>query len=100
MPVTSEDLIAARLMPGRCVIEPVKAPDHSGAIILPENARTEQMWGRVVNAGTTKYGDAPGIEVGDWVVFERWAGAHFEMEDRSDLVVVRHENVLAVISDA
>jgi len=86
-------------MPGRCVIEPVKAPDRSGAIVLPENARTEQMWGRVVNAGTLTSGDIPCFKNGDYVVFERWAGAHFEMEDRSDLVVVRHENVLAVISD-
>jgi co-chaperonin GroES (HSP10) len=90
----AEDLITGRLMPGRCIIEPVKAPDHSGEIILPENARTEQMWGCVMNAG-----DNPAIQDGDYVVFERWAGAHFEMEDRSDLVLVRHENVLAVISD-
>lgn len=79
-------------MPGFCVIEPSPPPEISSVLIVPEKAQVQQTWGTVVNAGVNAEFDA-----GDRVIFNRWAGAHFEMEDRSDLVLVKHQDVLAVI---
>lgn len=95
MTVTADDLIDATLLGERCLVEPARV-ESEGGLVLPDTARTEQMWGTVLNAGPGE----PGFADGDTVIFQRWAGAHFERPDRSDLVLVRHKDVLVVISDA
>ena len=82
-----------KLMPGYVVIQPEPPKDSAGLISLSWGSQSPNMHGVVINAG-----DSKDVSAGDTVVFERWTGAHYEMPDRSDLVLVKHGNLLAVVS--
>lgn len=85
------------LLPGRCVIRPAAEPSHVGAIEVPELDRERQTWGQVVNIGQWD-GVIPGqFAVGDYVLFDRWAGYHTLTADRVVLVICRQDSVVAVI---
>ena len=98
MSTTYADYTGMELLPGRCVIRPAREPSRVGSIEVPEQDRERQTWGQVVNIGEWGEDVIPGqFKVGDYVLFDRWAGYHALTRDKVVLVICRQDSVLAVI---
>ena len=75
----------------------------AGGILLPDTAQNKPQRGVILAVGPGKMSDdgsrqAPSLKVGDEVLFTSWAGdAHEERADRSEVLIMREGEVLAVI---
>ena len=78
------------------------AETTAGGIVLPETAKGKPQRGTVVAAGPGKLlkdGTRRGLQVkeGDTVIFTSWAGDEFRERGRDTILVMREEDVLAVV---
>ncbi len=84
----------------RVVIKPSKREEVSkGGIVLPDTAKEKPQEGEIVAVGPGKMTDdgkriAMDVKVGDIVVYARYAGAEFKIDDE-ELIVVRESDILA-----
>jgi len=84
----------------RVVIKPSKREEVSkGGIVLPDTAKEKPQEGEVVAIGPGKMTDdgkriAMDVKVGDIVVYARYAGTEFKI-DEEELIVVRESDILA-----
>jgi chaperonin GroES len=89
----------------RLVVEAAPKEEKSaGGIILPDSAQEKPQRGKVIAAGPGKRLDsgqlAPlGISVGDVVLYGKYSGTEVTV-DGKDFVILRGEDVLAVVQDA
>lgn len=82
--------------------------DKIGNIHIPENSRDREhlasICGNVISMGPLAYKDAekfstgPWCEVGDWVVFQSFAGRRFKIKDQ-EFRLINDDTVDAVVSD-
>ena len=93
---------ASKLEPlgDRVVIRPSKREEVSkGGIVIPDTAKEKPQEGEVLAVGPGKMTDegtriAMDVKVGDIVVYARYAGTEFKI-DEEELVVVRESDILA-----
>ena len=81
----------------RVVIKPSPAEEVTkGGIYVPDTAKEKQQKGEVVAVGPGKDGNLMTVQVGDIVLFGKYAGQelHYEGED---LVVMKEEDILIVL---
>ncbi len=81
----------------RVVIKPSPAEEVTkGGIFVPDTAKEKQQKGEVVAVGPGKDGNLMTVQVGDIVLFGKYAGqeVHFNGED---LVVMKEEDILIVL---
>ncbi len=87
----------------RIVIKRFDAEDKStGGILLPDSARNKPQKGkvlavgpgRVLKDGTTR---PLQVKIGDTVLFTNWAGDEFKQSAGNDVLLMREEDVLAVL---
>lgn len=76
----------------------------AGGILLPDAARTKPQKGEVLAVGPgrlLKDGSRRALQVkeGDTVLFTSWAGNEFRERPGNELLVMREEDVLAVIDN-
>jgi len=76
----------------------------AGGIVLPDNAKGKSQKGKVLAAGPGKLlkdGSRRGLQVkeGDTVLFTAWAGDEFRERDGNTIMVMREEDVLAVVDE-
>jgi chaperonin GroES len=76
----------------------------SGGIILPDTAKGKPQKGKVVAAGPgkrAKDGTYRGMQVkeGDTVIFTSWAGEEYRERGGDTILVMREEDVLAVVDE-
>ena len=84
--MTAQDYLDCELKPGACIIEVDDGPEQTdGGILYADRYRPMPGWGYVRKLHPTCQGE--GVEVGDAVIFKRWAGKHFETDDRRILVL-------------
>ena len=72
-----------------------------GGIIIPDTAKEKPQEGKVVAVGKGKVNDdgkltALDVKVGDKILFGKYSGTEVKV-DGDDLVVMREEDVMAVI---
>ena len=72
-----------------------------GGIVIPDTATEKPIFGKVVAVGTGKLLEngqvrALDVKVGDKVLFGKYSGTEVKM-DGEELVVMREEDVMAVI---
>jgi len=81
----------------RVLVEPEEIEESrtKSGIIIPDTAREKPRTGRVVEVGTDEE-LAENIKVGDKIVFAKFTGDEFELEDKKYLIVSRSD-ILAVI---
>jgi chaperonin GroES len=76
----------------------------SGGIILPDNAKSKPQKGTVVAVGPGKL-DKNGkrhsmqIKEGDTIIFTTWAGDEFKDRGGDAILVMREEDVLAIVDE-
>jgi len=84
----------------RVVIKPAKREEMTKTgLVLPETAKEKPQEGEVVAVGPGKMTDdgnriAMDVNVGDVVVYARYAGTEFKLDDE-ELIIVRESDILA-----
>src|SRR6516165_816869 len=74
----------------------------AGGIVLPDTAKGKSQRGEVLAVGPgrlLKDGSRRGLQVkeGDTILFTAWAGDEFRERDGNAILVMREEDVLAVV---
>ena len=88
----------------RIVIKRFEADEKTaGGIILPDSAKNKPQKGKVLSVGPGKLlkdGSRRPLQVkeGDVVLFTNWAGDEFKQAQGENVLLMREEDVLAVIS--
>jgi chaperonin GroES len=88
----------------RLVIKPASREETTkSGIVLPDTAKEKPQRGQVIAAGEGRKDDdgdriALDVKVGDNVLFAKYAGTEFKLDDE-DLLILSEKDVLAVIED-
>ena len=94
-----------RPLADRLVVRRFEAQEKSkGGIVLPDSAKNKPQKGKVIAAGPGKLlkdGSRQGLQVkeGDTVLFTTWAGDEFKERAGDAILLMREEDVLAVVED-
>src|SRR6266849_1193171 len=89
----------------RIVIRRFEADEKTaGGIILPDSAKNKPQKGKVLSVGAGKMlkdGSRRPMQVkeGDVVLFTNWAGDEFKQAQGDNVLLMREEDVLAVIKE-
>jgi chaperonin GroES len=76
----------------------------AGGILLPDTAKNKPQRGKVLAVGPGKL-DKNGkwlpldLKVGDTVLFTSWAGDEFKDAKRNEVLLMRGDDILAVVSE-
>lgn len=76
----------------------------AGGIVLPDSAKNKPQKGKVLAVGPGKLlkdGSRRGLQVkeGDTILFTSWAGDEFKERAGDTILVMREEDVLAVVDE-
>ena len=94
----------ARPLHDQVVVKRQEAETQTASgIIIPDNAQDKPHQGEVVAVGPGKTMDngqlrAPQVKIGDRVYFRKYGGAEIKLQGQ-ELVIIREEEILAVIED-
>ncbi|MEJ2634951.1 MAG: co-chaperone GroES [Calditrichia bacterium] len=86
----------------RVVVRPIEEEDKTpGGIILPDTAKEKPMRGEVTAVGKGRLTDngervAMDVKVGDVVIYGKYSGTDFKMNDE-DYLVLRESDILAIV---
>ena len=81
----------------RVVIETAKAKERTqSGIIIPDNAKEKPQKGTVVAAGKGTKDDPITVQVGDTVLYGKYAGTDLKLEG-IDYLIMRESDILAII---
>ena len=87
----------------RIVVQPLEAEEVTkGGIILPDTAKEKPHEGKIIAVGRGKVKDngqiqALELKVGDRVLYGKYSGNEIKTKDGKELLIMREEDVLAVI---
>jgi len=101
----SDSATATRLKPlgDRLVIRPATREETTASgIVLPDTAKEKPQRGTIVSAGEGRRDDDGDripldVKVGDEVLFAKYAGTEFKLDDE-DLLILSEKDVLAVVT--
>ena len=76
----------------------------AGGILLPDSAKDKPQRGKVLAVGAgrlLKDGTRKGVQVkvGDNVIFTAWAGDEYKDGKSSNILIMREEDILAVLDE-
>ena len=105
MTETNGTAVASKLRPlgDRVVIKPAGREEMTkSGIVLPDTAKEKPMRGTVVAAGEGRRGDDGDripldVQVGDQILFAKYAGTEFKLEDE-ELLILSEKDILAVVA--
>ncbi len=86
----------------RVVVEPVDAEQMTaGGIVLPDSAQEKPQRGTVLAVGPGRLLDSGergelSVKLGDEVIYGKYAGSDFEVEDR-EVKILRENDILAKV---
>jgi chaperonin GroES len=97
---------ATKLRPlgDRVVIQPTPREEMTkSGIVLPDTAKEKPQEGKIIAAGPGKITDEGerepmDVKVGDKVLYAKYAGTEFKVEEE-DLLIVSQKDILAVVED-
>jgi chaperonin GroES len=103
---TNGTAVASKLQPlgDRVVVKASEREETTrGGIVLPDTAKEKPQRGTVIAAGKGRKDDdgdriEMDVKVGDEVLFAKYAGTEFKLEDE-DLLILSEKDILAVISE-
>ena len=88
----------------RVVIKPTPREEMTkSGIVLPDTAKEKPQEGTIIAAGPGKLDDdgdrePMDVKVGDKVLYAKYAGTEFKIDD-VDLLIVSQKDILAVVAD-
>jgi len=82
----------------RVVIKPSEAEETTkGGIIIPDTAKEKPQRGEVVAVGPGKDGNLMTVQVGDIVLYGKYAGQEITYQG-SDYLIMREDDILIVLN--
>jgi len=87
----------------RVVVQPLEAEAKTkGGILLPDTAKEKPQEGKVVAVGKGKVLDSGTVQqmevkVGDRVLYGKYSGNEITTKDGEELLIMREEDILAII---
>jgi len=96
--------VELRPLGDRIIVKPLEAEEKTkGGIVLPDTAKEKPQEGKVVAVGKGKVLDngtvqAPEVKVGDKILYGKYSGSEITTRDGEDLLIMREEDILAIIS--
>lgn len=81
----------------RVVIKPAPAEEKTkGGIIIPDTAKEKPLKGEVIAVGPGKDGNLMTVQVGDIVLYGKYAGQEMNYEGE-DYLIMREDDILVVL---
>ncbi|HRD80208.1 MAG TPA: co-chaperone GroES [Saprospiraceae bacterium] len=81
----------------RVVIKPAPAEEKTkGGIIIPDTAKEKPQRGEVVAVGPGKDGNLMTVQVGDIVLYGKYAGQEINFNGE-DFMIMREDDVLVIL---
>ena len=81
----------------RVVVKPAPAEEKTkGGIIIPDTAKEKPQRGEVVAVGPGKDGNLMTVQVGDTVLYGKYAGQELNY-DGEDYLIMREDDILIVL---
>ena len=80
----------------RVLIEPAKAEEVVGGIIIPDSAKEKPLRGAVLAVGNGTKDEPMILKEGDQVLYGKYSGTELEFEGEKYLII-KQQDVLAVI---
>jgi len=81
----------------RVIIKPATADEKTkGGIIIPDTAKEKPQRGEVIAVGPGKDGNLMTVQVGDSVLYGKYAGQEINHEGH-DYLIMREDDILVVI---
>ncbi len=87
----------------RIVVKPLEAENKSkGGILLPDSAKEKPQEAKVIAVGKGKMLEsgtvqAPEVKVGDKVLYGKYSGNEITTKEGEELLILREEDILAII---
>lgn len=81
----------------RVVVKPHAAEEKTrGGIIIPDTAKEKPLRGEIVAVGPGKDGNLMTVQVGDVVLYGKYAGQEFSL-DGEDFLIMREDDILIIL---
>ncbi len=80
----------------RVLVEPAKAEEVVGGIIIPDSAKEKPLKGLVKAVGCGTKDEQMQVKAGDTVLYGKYAGTEIEV-DGEKLLMMRQSDILAVV---
>mgnify|MGYP003330454768 FL=1 len=81
----------------RVVVRPAAAEEMTqGGIIIPDTAKEKPQRGEVISVGPGKDGNAMTVNVGDVVLYGKYAGQELNYEG-VDYLIMREDDILVIL---
>ncbi len=98
--------VAAKLRPlgDRVVVRPSSREETTkSGIVIPDTAKEKPQRGTIIAAGAGRLDDdgdriPMDVKVGDEVLFAKYAGTEFRLED-DDLLILSEKDILAIVTE-
>lgn len=93
-----------RPMGDRVVIKPAQREETTrSGIVLPDTSKEKPQRGEVIAVGNGRVTDdgkrlSMDVKVGDTVLFAKYAGTEFKLED-DELLILSEKDILAIVND-
>lgn len=88
----------------RVVVKPLEEEEQTfagGELVLPDTAKEKPQQGEVVAVGPGRREDGARVplevEVGDKVVFAKYAGTSYKTKDGDEVKIMRESDLLAIL---
>ncbi len=82
----------------RVVVKPLPAEDKTaGGIIIPDTAKEKPQQGEIVAVGPGKEGAAPNVNIGDRVLYGKYAGQELKYAE-DEYLIMREDDILVVLN--
>jgi chaperonin GroES len=103
---TNGTAVASKLQPlgDRVVVKPAGREEMTkSGIVLPDTAKEKPQRGTIIAAGLGRRDDdgdriAMDVKVGDEVLFAKYAGTEFKLDD-DELLILSEKDILAVVTE-
>ncbi|MBU6169255.1 MAG: co-chaperone GroES [Bacteroidetes bacterium] len=81
----------------RVVVKPAPAEEKTkGGIIIPDTAKEKPQRGEVIAVGPGKDGNLMTVQVGDTVLYGKYAGQELNFEGH-DYLIMREDDILVIL---
>jgi chaperonin GroES len=81
----------------RVVVKPAPAEEKTkGGIIIPDTAKEKPQRGEVVAVGPGKDGNLMTVQVGDIVLYGKYAGQELQ-HNGEDFLIMREDDILVIL---
>ncbi len=99
--------VKIRPLNDRVVVEPVEENEMTfagGQLVLPDTAKEKPQQGKVLAVGPevtveNEDGKIVGPQVGDLVIYAKYAGTTFKTRDGKEMLILRVDDILGVVED-